>query len=93
MDKAQIYGPALTGTDNTVTSGRDLKLSYLFTDGDTRTTNLPNPKPTLTENEINTVSNQLTQDQVFIGDKAGAGFDKIEHAETISWTKTKLDLS
>ncbi len=93
MAKNQIYEPDLTGTNDTITSGRDLRLEYLFTDGDTRTTTLPNPRTDLTENEINLVSTTLTEDQVFIGDKDGAGFDKINHAEITEWTKTKLDLS
>lgn len=93
MAKTQIYEPALTGSNDTITSGRDLKLSYLFTDGDTRTTTLPNPKTNLTESDVTEVSFELTNSQVFVGDKAGAGFDKIEHAETTDWMKTRLDLS
>lgn len=86
-----IYG--VRGTDDTITSGSDLKLVYEFIDGDTRITTLPNPRLNLTQNDLDTAMNELVTSQVFVGDKDGGAFDKFADNEVIQWTKTKLDLS
>ena len=83
----------LFGDNDTLTSSRELKLEYLFTDGDTRTTSLPNPKTNLTGAQINAVSQTLATTQAFVGDKNDAPFSKIQTAKIVETTRRKLDLS
>lgn len=83
----------LFGDNDIVTSSRELKLDYLFTDGDNRTTSLPNPKTNLNATQINSVSQTLADTQAFVGDKTGAPFSKIQSAYILETTRRKLDLS
>lgn len=78
---------------DTVTSSNELKLVYDFTDGDTRTTSLTNPRTGLTMTDINTVSATLQATQAFVGDKDNAPFDKIGSAKYVQTTRRQLDLS
>lgn len=83
----------LFGTDDTISSGRDLKLDYSFADGDTRMTTIPNPRSNLTAANILTAASELKVTQAFVGDKNNGAFDTISSATIVEWTRTKLDLS
>ncbi len=78
---------------DTVTSSNELKLNYLFSDGDTRLTSLPNPLPNLTGTQINAVSSTLQATQAFVGDKNNAPFERIQTAKYVQQTRTILDLT
>lgn len=88
-----MFNIQLFGDNDTVTSSYELKLAYDFTDGDTRTTTLPNPKSNLTSDAVITASNTLQETQAFVGDKNNGAFDKIKSASIVSKTRRKLDLS
>ena len=81
------------GDNDTITSSRELKLVYYFTDGDTRTTSLQNPKTNLTSDNIVTAATVLKNTQAFIGDKASAAFETIKSAEVVETMRKQLDLS
>lgn len=81
------------GDNDTLTSSRELKLDYLFSDGDTRTTSLPYPKTNLTAAQINSASQTLADTQAFVGDKNNGAFVKIQSAYMLETTRRKLDLS
>lgn len=83
----------LFGENDTITSGRDLKLDYKFTDGDTRLTSIPNPRNNLTSANILTAASELKVTQAFVGDKDNGAFDTISSATIVEWTRTKIDLS
>lgn len=83
----------LFGNNDTVTSGRDLKLVYRFADNDTRTTSLPNPKADVTGEEIASTSSVLKSTQAFVGDKNSGAFDTIQSATIIEYTRRDLDLT
>jgi len=83
----------LFGDNDTVTSGRDLKLDYSFADGDTRMTTLPNARENLTSANILTAASELKVTQAFVGDKDNGAFDTISSATIVEWTRTKIDLS
>lgn len=93
MEDNIIYEYNVNGANDTITSGRDLKLIYEFVDGDERTTTLPNPRNNLTQSDLDTATNALVTEQAFIGDKNGSAFNQIKSAEITEWTKTKFDLS
>lgn len=78
---------------DTVTSSYELKLDYRFTDDDTRTTTLANPRSNLTAADINSCSAVLLATQAFVGDKNNAPFEKITGAVIVEKLRTKLDLS
>lgn len=78
---------------DTITSSRELKLEYYFTDGDTRTTSLPNPRNNVTATDINNTSSVLQATQAFVGDKANAPFEKIRTAKIVQTQRRQLDLS
>ena len=81
------------GDNDTVTSSYELQLVYKFTDGDTRTTTLPNPRTNLSSDAVITASNTLNQTQAFLGDKNDGAFDEIASAVIVSKTRRKLDLT
>lgn len=78
---------------DTVTSSRELKLDYRFTDLDTRTTSIPDPKDDITKSDIQTLAGVLAQTQAFVGDKNNAPFETITSAKVVEQTRTQLDLS
>lgn len=78
---------------DTVTSSRELKLDYRFTDLDTRTTSIPDPIDNITKTDIQTLAGVLAQTQAFVGDKNNAPFETITSAKVVEQTRTQLDLS
>lgn len=81
------------GTNDTMTSSRNLQIEWGFADGDTRRTTLPNPRNDLTSDTIITVSTLAETQNIIIGDKAGASSAGINSAVIVEQTKTKLDLT
>lgn len=63
-----------------------------FTDGDDRTITLPNPKDNISAAEINSLSAYCNDNDVLIGDKAGADFHRFKSATVRSVATTFLDL-
>lgn len=78
---------------DTVTSSRELKLDYRFTDLDTRTTSIPDPIDNIAKTDIQTLAGVLAQTQAFVGDKNNAPFETITSAKVVEQTRTQLDLS
>ncbi len=78
--------------DITKTKGT-LQLVAEFTDGDDRTITVDNPKATLTAAEINAVSAYAKNNNILLGDKAGADFSRFKSAKKIAQTTKYLDLS
>lgn len=78
---------------DTVKSSADLKINWLFADGDTRMTTAPNPKTGLTAQEVQTVINNAVTNGLLVGDKAGAALSGVVQVYTENQTKTQLDLA
>ena len=78
--------------DITKTKGT-LQLVAEFTDGDDRTITVDNPKATLTAAAINAVATYAKNNNILIGDKAGADFSRFKSAKKIAQTTKYLDLS
>lgn len=76
--------------DKTTTS-KELKLVASFVDGDTRTISYPNPKSTITAEQINALN--ASASAILIGDKLGAQFSIFKEAEIVDKTVTELDLT
>lgn len=76
---------------DTIKSAYQLKLLAGFTDGDTRTITVDNPRSNLTASEIRAI-NALAAD-VLIGDKYGAAFAELKDANVVETETTYLDLS
>lgn len=76
---------------DTITSSDDLKVGLKFDDADTRIISIPNPKETLTANEIRTAFSDTSI--IFIGDKLGAACTGTYTAYRDQITRTKLDIS
>lgn len=88
-----MFNLQLFGTNDTLTSSKELKLTYAFADGDTRITNLPNPRTNLTATNIQSTAEVLATTQAFVGDKNSAAFTGITSAVIVEQTKRKLDLT
>ena len=76
-----------------ITTSNLLKIEMGFTDNDTRTLELENPKSNLNATQINAAAAILKTSNVFIGDKAGAAFNRFNSARTVERKITKLDLA
>lgn len=70
-----------------------LSLEQEFTDGDTRTITLDNPKASITAADINAVGTYNQANQVLVGDKTGAAFLRFKKAVKIVKSTTYLDLT
>lgn len=78
---------------DTISSSRELKLEYRFTDLDTRTTSIPDPINNISKTNIQTLAGVLANTQAFVGDKNNAPFETITSAKIVEQTRTQLDLS
>lgn len=78
---------------DTYTSTSTLKIETIFTDADTRTFNIPNPKSDLATSDIEALNDFLEDNNLLIGDKTGAQFGRITKATKINSRKTVLDIS
>lgn len=81
---------------NKTTSTDELKIENLFTDGDTRTITLKNPKDTITTGEITAletlIKNGTGEASLLIGDKYGSDFKQIWEVRRIEKTTTEFDI-
>ena len=78
---------------DTIKSSSDLKLTWEFADGDTRTHSVKNPKNDLTPSDIRTFANATVNSKAIIGDKTGAAVTKLKSAFTAEKTDVYLDIS
>ena len=69
-----------------------LKIKLGFSDGDTRTINLDNPRNDLQASEIYSLSNFIKENNLLLGDKYGADSSGILTADIVESTKTILDI-
>ena len=69
-----------------------LKIKLGFSDGDTRTINLDNPKNNLQASEVYDLSQFIKNNNLLLGDKYGADSAGILTADIVQATKTTLDL-
>jgi len=81
---------------NKTTTTDELKIENLFTDGDTRTITLKNPKDTITTAEITAletlIKNGTGEASLLIGDKYGSDFKQIWTVRRIEKTTTEFDI-
>ena len=81
---------------NKTTTTDELKIENLFTDGDTRTITLKNPKDTITTAEITAletlIKNGTGEASLLIGDKYGGDFKQIWTVRRIEKTTTEFDI-
>ncbi|MBQ7705056.1 MAG: DUF2922 family protein [Selenomonadaceae bacterium] len=75
-----------------VTTNKTLKLVATFTDGDTRTLDLDNPKDGLTKEQIKAFETVAKNTQAIIGDKGGAEFHEFDTAKVVEKQTIQLDL-
>lgn len=68
----------------------ELKIDTLYADGDTRLITLKNPKATISTAEITTLNGIIASNNLLIGDKAGAAFDKISTVAKVTKTTTEI---
>lgn len=81
------------GDNDTVTSSRQGKFNFGFTDGDSRIVTLPNVKTNIAETDVTTFNSWVETNQPIIGDRTGASTTGIFDAYILATTKTQLDLS
>ena len=77
---------------DTITSASVLKLESYYSDADTRTIEVDNPKDNLTAEQINAVATVAKTTQAILGDKGGADFVRFNSARTQKNTRYQLDL-
>lgn len=82
--------------DKTTTT-KELKIENLFTDGDTRTITLKNPKETIETNEITALETLILNgdgtQSILIGDKYGSDFRRIQEVRRVTKTTREYDIS
>lgn len=76
---------------NIIIEKETLNLSAEFTDGDTRTITLPNPKTNLTESQIDAIAPIMVK--TLIGDKNSAKFLRWKTAKIVNDRTTIIDLN
>lgn len=81
------------GTNDTITSSRDLNIELGFVDGDTRTIKIANPQNNLESSTFAGLSTWIETENILIGDKMGASSSGINSALIVESAKTKLDIS
>lgn len=69
-----------------------LNIECLFTDGDTRTITLKNPRSDISRSEIENLESFMQENKILVGDKAGSDFLKIKRVVRRRTTTTYLDL-
>lgn len=81
---------------NKTTTTDELKIENLFTDGDTRTITLKNPKDNIAREEITAletlIKNGTGEASLLIGDKYGSDFKQIWEVRRIEKTTTEFDI-
>ena len=77
---------------DTIKTSSELKIETYYSDADTRTITIDNPKDNLTKADIKAVETVGVNTQVLLGDKGGAGFVRFNKAKTTKTTRTELDL-
>lgn len=70
----------------------ELKVEMDFVDGDTRSFSVANPKATIAAADIESLSSYIADNNLLIGDKNGAAFNRINKATRILKTKRYLDI-
>lgn len=78
---------------DTITSAKSLKIEVAFFDGDTRTITLTNPRSDIEESDVRDVETYAVQNELLIGDKAGASITGFAHATVVDTTRRQLDIS
>ena len=76
-----------------ITITNTLSVETIYTDADTRTFNLPNPRAGLSSADITNLSDYLAENNLLIGDKTGAQFGRIMKATKVSKETTLLDIT
>lgn len=75
------------------TTFNNLKIDFMFVDGDTRTQTLKNPKANITTEEIEELNSFIRANNLVIGDKGAATFGKIRRVTKVQGMTTQLDLN
>lgn len=70
-----------------VTTSTEIVAVARFTDDDTRTITIPNPKEEITQEEITTF--ETAASKVLIGDRTGAAFSDLMHIKKREIVKTE----
>ena len=77
---------------DTFQTSYELQFANLFTDGDTRTFKLKNPKDEISTNEIEALNTFMQDSNIIVGDKYGGRFGRLTYASTVDKTTVNLDL-
>lgn len=70
-----------------------LNIECLFSDGDTRTITLKNPRSDISQSEIENLERFMQDNNILIGDRAGSDFMKIKRVVRRRTTTIYLDLN
>ena len=76
-----------------IKNSNTLSIECLFIDGDTRTITLKNPKTTIAESTIASISAYAQEHNIIIGDKYGGDFGRITKATKKTTVTRQLDFS
>lgn len=76
---------------DTIKTTKELKIENYFVDGDTRTIVYPNPRSDITSTEISELNSFIQENNLLVGDKAGATFGRINKVDRVTKTITGTD--
>lgn len=71
----------------------NLQLEYAFVDGDTRQSNIKNPKADITSGDIEELNTFIRANNAIVGDRYQSTFAQINYAKRIRKTTTTLDIN
>lgn len=69
-----------------------MQIEYAFVDGDTRLSNIKDPKAEITPAEIEELNAFIRANNAIVGDRYQSTFAQINYAKRISKTTTTLDI-
>lgn len=77
---------------DTITSSEVLQIKNTFTDGDTRTIDVPDPRDDVSASDITELETWILANNALIGDKDGAPFAYVDSAIIVETNRVKLDI-
>ena len=77
---------------DTIATNSTLQFEFAFVDGDTRQTNIKNPKAGITSDDIANLNQMIRANNLIVGDRYQSTFAQINYAKRINKTTTTLDI-
>lgn len=78
---------------DTISSNETIQFEYAFVDGDTRISNVKNPKENISAADIIELNQFLRVNNALVGDRYNSTFAQINYAKRVNKTTTTFDIN